>query len=62
MAQPNMAQLQNQFNQNQFPLAGSGPVQVSDHSGIIFLGCVFLKVLTLAMSLTFRLALLACLY
>lgn len=34
MAQPNMAQLQNQFNQNQFPLAGSGPVQVRDPLGI----------------------------
>ncbi|GAA6079348.1 histone acetyltransferase p300 isoform X1, partial [Tachysurus ichikawai] len=29
MAQSNMTQLQNQFNQNQFPLAGSGSVQMS---------------------------------
>lgn len=35
MAQPNMAQLQNQFNQNQFPISGSGPVQVRDPLGII---------------------------
>lgn len=37
MVQPNIAQLQNQFNQSQFPLAGSGPIQVRDHLEIIFL-------------------------
>lgn len=37
MVQPNMAQLQNQFNQSQFPLAGSGPIQVRGHLEIIFL-------------------------